>query len=229
MKKTVFQIAVAVMLLLMGCSKDETITDTRENDQLKKGSKPAPTINVTSFSFTGTSVDYTTYFELLELEDGTRLLKKGQCSGTFKSLGSIKSISYGTINPAISDYNFVTCEAVVNNLYPLNSNELPYNYILKGSGKASINIVDFIEFSFVEGLYSPCNYKPLIAGSEKYKGGIFICNNAGQGKAIITRGSGIFSKFTGTPIQVLRGGSTYTGNDRITGRLDLYFEARLNN
>lgn len=218
MKKTVFQIAVAVMLLMVGCAKDELIDEASENKQLKKGS--STNTQVSSIGFTGNSLYNNDFFILEELNDGSKIMKNGKISGSITG--------FGKINASLSTYKFTSISSYENTSAGQHYDwyALEYNYILVGSGRVYLNSVDYFEFIITEGWYNPGNSSPGVVTPEIYHGGIFICNNAGQGAAKVTVASGKFEAFAGRPLEVYRAYG-YTGINRETGKLDLAFVCRL--
>lgn len=219
MKNITFQIVLVMLLLLMGCSQDELINDASENNQLKKGS-PGTTA-LSSFRVYGNSIYDNSFFELKELGDDSKILRNGKFSGSISGIGKI--------NSSLSTYNFESYTTKPNNnignkyYTPLS----PY-YLLLGKGKVYINSVDFFEFEITEGLYEAGNWAPGYITTDLYMGGIFICNNVGQGTAHITIASGKFKAFAGRPLEVYRAGG-FTGIDRISGKLNLSLYCRLTN
>ena len=218
MKKTNFLFVALTVLLIMGCTKDELIDDANSDLQLKKGS-PSSNSEITSFSFYGKPVYNYVFFALKELKDESKILKNGTISGSFGA---------GKRNAFLGNYNFTDISTVQNNpgqdkcwtgLNPA--------YSLVGAGTVYINSVDYFEFEITDGLYEAGNLAAGCFTPDFYMGGIIICNNAGQGKAKITKAYGKFKAFAGKPLEVYRDGGML-GIERLSGKLNLAFHCRLN-
>ena len=230
MKKTNLLFVALTVLLMMGCSKDELIDEANSDLQLKKGS--IANAGVTSLNFTGNSVTGDS-FALTELNDGSKIMKNGICSGSITG--------YGKINPTLSNYSFERPSAKINPNYgiPHNEFQLQYDYDVNVNGRVSLTTKDYFDFKLTDALYSPANYEAGVTGpgEPEFKGAIFGCpigNNLFingqwkviyQGEATITLGAGKFKTFTGRKMEVYRNGGT-KGINRLTGEMSLVFYIR---
>jgi hypothetical protein len=214
MKKTVFQIAVTVMLLLMGCSKNELIEEASENSQLKRGSIGSS--GTTSITFIGNSV-VGDFFTLTEIADNSKIMKSGKISGSITG--------YGKINPALSSYSFSTCLGKENPeykyTYPNNqiNRACTHMYDMNGTAKICITTSDYFEITFTKALLVPYNYEAGFWGLNEppFFGALFGCPMSYQGEAIIISGAGKLGAFIGRKLQI-GGGDGRTFN-RITGEV----------
>jgi len=214
MKKTVFQIAIAVMLLMMGCSKDELIKNTGENNQLKKGRVVSSTIEFYSAS-TGTT-------PLPLAEVGGQILKSGEFSGNING--------YGEINSNLSTYEFTTPVPIPNTDIP-NGHGFETNYflsfntstakiVLAPSRKPSPQTNDWCTIQIIRlergwNLY-PMKWGPDSQYGEDYLGGNFI------GGAEITDAGGKLESLKGKKFRVERTVKLYDFN-LSTGYMRLHF------
>jgi len=223
MKRSILKTAAFILLMLAGCSKDESINDTSENIQLKKGR--SITLGAVSVYFVGNSIKDGNFFPLALLNDGSRILKNGMCSGSISG--------YGKINPTLSNYSFTIPVARDNKDYLLNNRELKYDYVIDGRGRVSLNTRDYFDFTIKQAIYSPVNYKAgdqgLLVGETEFHGALLGCpimyDGVVQGEAKITFGAGKFKNFPGTILEVYRNGNA-KGIDRNTGEMNLIFYLR---
>ena len=230
MKKTNLLFVALTVLLMMGCSKDELIDEANSDLQLKKGS--IANAGVTSLNFTGNSVTGDS-FALTELNDGSKIMKNGICSGSITG--------YGKINPTLSNYSFEEPSSKLNPNYGTTNNfrECQYDYDIDVNGKVSLNTKDYFQFSLTNALYSPANYEAGFTGpgEPEFKGAMFGCpigrcafidgewTTLYQGEALITSGAGKFKTFAGRKMEVYRNGGT-KGINRVTGEMSLVFNIR---
>lgn len=218
---------VLIGMLMMGCSKEELKNDTAENSQLKRGS----TVNagVSSLSFNGNSIVGESY-PLIDLGDGSKILKNGKCSGSITG--------YGKIDPTFSDYSFYPPVRIDNIDYKSDNRQLQYDYILSGNGTVYLNARDYFTFTIDQGLYNPVNYEPGFMGipinEPVFHGAIFGCplrywelisekwTLLTQGNAYIIDGYGKFRTFKGRQLQIEKVVDT-KGINRDTGEMKLKF------
>jgi hypothetical protein len=160
MKKTVFQMAVAVMLLLMGCSKDELPNDTNNELKLKKGSNTS-----TEIIFESNSIANNNFIELAPgyLYPVRKILSQGIFTGSINGIG--------VINSRQSTYEITNYEILPNDhLYDLFDTESRLQYLtypdeknmykITIDGNIIINVQDHCSFH-IEGNIYPICYYPL--------------------------------------------------------------------
>lgn len=158
MKKTHIQIVVAVMLLLLGCSKDELINDTSENNQLKKG--------VSGISFYSISVDGDSY----SLPDNpiTGATRKVLKYGTFE--GSIQGL--GKIIPGLSPYTFDDLIEEDNGGWSVSYE--PKWYIIVSSGIISLSARDYCLVDISGVIITPHFYTAESSANKTAHDGAYI-------------------------------------------------------
>ena len=223
MKKSVFQILAFLLLLIMGCSKDELINDASENNELKKG-RVVSTIEFTSISI-GTAT-------LPLSEVGGQILRFGEFSGFIDGCGKI--------NTSLSKYEFAKPVAVEYNFHKNPENQ-DFNYYISftsakiyliASGKSSTATSDYCTIKIIEETYPYATYPdpyvnlwPLKWGADSYYGEEYF-GGGSHGKAIITEAQGKLSFLNGKQFSFEKRPMMYDIN-LTTGYIKLRFYLKL--
>lgn len=193
MKKLPIALFLTFVLLNAGCKKEQL----NEPDNLSvENGKALPTTDI-SFEVTGVGTEF---FELSELNDGSRILKNGAYSGTV----------FGKVNTSLSKFRITTVEAVENPDYGLPGNwrVLPYNYLVDGEGIIYTRPTDYFRFTMTDAFYSPANYEAGLFSPDLHMGALFSTNlgNAPRpSSVVITEGYGKFKSLTGMKLEAWNG------------------------
>ena len=209
MKETVFQIAVFMLMLMMGCSKDELPGNTDEDIQLKKGSTKGMGV-----TFIGTSSNDNYFIPICppDIDNcGRKLHEFGNFSGNITD--------YGIIIPELSKYSLKVIEIIKNPYYgnPLYPREEEWSYKLEVKGRVSLGASDYFNITITGFLIT---YKPLQDGRWIY-GSVFT----GNGKTDTAPGSraGKFLNYNGeffVKWDILNG-TNFKGINLETGEISL--------
>ena len=158
MKKSSFQILLAIMLLLAACSQDE-LTNNTEEIQLKKGS---PNVT-TEISFECNSIPNGNFIEIAPgyIIPMRKILRQGTFSGTLNGIGPINSnlstseITFYELLPNDYLYDLYGMENRLQYLiYPYE--EFMYRIVIKG--KIAINAADYDSIRIEGNIYPICWY-----------------------------------------------------------------------
>jgi hypothetical protein len=208
MKKLPIALFLTFVLLNAGCTKEEL------NDPDSLSVENGKALTITDISFVVTAVVDAEYFELSKLDDGSRIIKDGACSGTVS----------GKINTSLSQFRISSIEAVENPNEGL-PRELPYIYLVDGEGIIYTRPTDYFRFTMTDGAYWPGNYEAGLVGPDPHMGALFSTNfgNAPRpGSVTITEGYGKFKSLVGKKLKAQNGFDPLQ-IDRIKGTWKLYF------
>lgn len=165
MKKTVFQIVVLALFLIMGCSKDDLINTEQEpisaeenNHSVVNGNRTGSVnTSLSGISFFSSSIKNDKFINDC-LPSTRKLLEQGTFSGKIAGIGSI--------NSSLSYYSFTSCkEAPIDS--PPNYGE-PLMYKLVANGKIYISTRDYCSITITGNAY-PWYYTDI-----QFDGGLFI-------------------------------------------------------
>jgi hypothetical protein len=210
MKKTVFQIVVVVTLLLMGCSKDELINDTSENNQLKTGRLNTST----EIFFLSNSIANDDFIVLAPgyLCTDRKILRTGIFTGTINGIGKINSRK--------STYEIKTFEILDHDgfWYFSDPSLLTYSreenmYKITVEGNIIINEQDHCSITITGNIYPVCYY-PL----DSSEFGSF------EGTAVINSGTRNLADLNGKKFRVYGrpfNGATFFNGNHNTGDFHL--------
>jgi len=146
MKKVGFRIVAIVLLLIMGCSKDELISDSSENNQLKKSNK----LGITEIRFFSNYTDNNVYVVAGEgcLLPTRKILQQGTFSGTING--------YGIINPKLSKYEINDCVIIPSDQTDNTNYIEPNMYKLNIKGTISLSQREYCSINITGNIYPRC-------------------------------------------------------------------------
>lgn len=216
MKKLTIALFLSFILVNAGCKKEQLNDPGSLSVESAMASQKALS-TITDISFVVTAVMDGQYYELSELQDGSRILKNAACSGNVT----------GKVNVTLSTFRISSVDAVVNPNYGLPDNwrELPYNYLVNGNGTIYIRSTDYFKFTMTDGFYAPGNYEAGVIGPDRYMGALFgvpIGNAPRPGSVQITEGYGKFKSLVGKKLEAYNSWDP-TQTNRTTGTWKLIF------
>jgi len=208
--KTKIYFGLLALLFVLGCSNEELINPS-ENNQLRKGR------GVNSIHFDGNSIINDNYYSLVELVDdesgfsllGGKFMLDGEFSGNI--------IGFGKIISSSSTYTFTKPEVFKNPYYNAKDyyNEFSVYYNINATGKISVGVKDNCDIT-ITGVLQPGYYAPPDFTDGNIYGGMID-----KGKAIITNGTGKLKNLNGIYHVYRGGGLNYFGINLSTGEISL--------